>query len=386
MKGVVLIVGESFYPDNTPRANRWHYFASRLSAANWAVRVISRYQHAEKFGVGQIIEAQVRKRSLASRAAGKLFSLFIFEKEIFWAARRLISVLRNRAVLSDVTLVVGYGLPFSGIVLAVIAAKVLKKPCMIEYGDPVDINPARRSTLLERLANRWCIQSAETVIVTDENYATYMRNRYDRAIERLPPIASVLERSSEDQYAVAANALAKCSTGIRFFYAGRLYRGLRPGDAFFSALERTQLDAVLIHAGLPYESARANPRYKNIGYIERYTVLYLLYWAGVTLYFANEAAYQTPSKVVEVAYVAPVVLAIGVSRNSFEGEMLANATEVVHVQNAVGDIVKALQWTVQKGNQVERSRADFDRRLIKMRAYDAEIVASLETLIDRTRN
>ena len=383
MKKSVLIVGESFLPDNTPRANRWHFFSTELMRRDWAVRVMSRNLFGESIGIDCAIGDITRGKSfLLSRAVSKLFSLLIFEKEILWAICCMANVIRRREEFSDVALIVGYGLPFSGAVLAMAVSRLLSTPCIVEYGDPIDVNPARRATFLERLVNKWILLSADVIIVTNAAYAAYVEKEYSRPAACLPPVASIPPSVSRETFKHVMKELHKYSASATLFYAGHFYKDIRSGEEFLAALSRSKMSVEFVHAGMRHRSADDHDRYRNIGYIDKYSVLYHLYCADLALYFANQSNYQTPSKVVEVGHMATVVLAIGDDFNESERELLGNTGHVFFVQNSIKEISAALKAAVRVGSGIKKTFDGFCEKLNSMRDYNDEVFKSLENICE----
>jgi len=388
LKGSILIIGESFAPDNTPRANRWQFFSAELLKQEWTVRVVSRNLRGDSIGIEDMIHERVhRKKSFISKGALKLFSIFIFEKEILWASRRAITFLYQKKKFDEIALVIGYSLPFSGAVLALVVSKILGRSYIVEHGDPIDVNPLRRATVLEKLANKWIMRSADVVIVTNNVYAKYLKIKYNRNIEYLPPVSSIPNEVSEEIFWSVMEKSQKHSFRYTLFYAGHFYKGIRSGKEFLAALDcsqLSQLDAAFLHAGIKHKLADDLKVYHNIGYIDKSSVLYHLYCADVVLYFSNQSIYQTPSKVVEVGYMASVILAIGNSFSEFERELLGKAEYVFFVSNVKTDIVHALDVAVHVAAGIRKSIEGFSVKLEQMKVYNAHVFRSLENICKQT--
>ena len=376
---ILLVVGESFYPDNTPRANRWNYFCRALDHNGWRTRVISRHFDGDLLGMALSCPIPVQRApSLIRRVCRRVFSRLVFEYQIFWAMRRLSSFARKIDSYKEIDVVVAYGLPFSGIVLGAMLARLLGRPLVVEYGDPIDMNPALRPSLLERIANKWVMRRANRVIVTNENYAEYATQVYGRQVGYLAPVAS-LPAPSEDERQICEH-IAHLSNGLKVFYAGMFYEGIRSGAPFVEALERMKGDLMFVHAGTRYRKAGECSRYRNIGYIDQRLVPYYLYWADVVLYFSNDSAFQTPSKIIEIAHLAQVILAIGKSFSEFEKSLLSQ-TQAVYVANDPSEIEAALGKIPHILKTERKNSADFQARIRRLTEYNANVFTKLEYVL-----
>lgn len=377
-KRTILLVGESFFPDNTPRANRWHYFSSELKKRGWQIQVISRhFNNAKLDDIFNSPTVLMRNPSFFCRVFRKVFSELIFEHQILWAIRRLVLFIRTASNYKDVDLVVAYGLPFSGVVLGGVIARFLGKPLVVEYGDPWDINPARNPTALERHANKWIMNTAARVIVTNENYAEFARKFYCRQIECLLPVTSLNQSAKGGEN--LRDHLSGIGQGFKAFYAGMFYDGIRSGVPFLEAIEDINENIVFIHAGYKYNKALYCSRYNNIGYISQIDVLNYLYWADVVLYFSNESIYQTPSKITEISFIAPTIIAIGNSFSEFEREQLSRA-QTIYAKNNKSEIINSLVQFMNLKKSELRSTANFQSRIACLAEYNSSIVSKLDVL------
>ncbi len=379
-KRTILLVGESFFPDNTPRANRWQYLSSELKKRGWQIQVISRYFNNVK--LDNVFDSPVvlmKTPSFFYRVFHKIFSELIFEHQILWAVRRLLFFIRSVGNYRDVDLVVAYGLPFSGVILGAVIARFLGKPLIVEYGDPWDINPARNPTALERRANKWIMNTAARVIVTNENYAEFARKFYSRRIECLLPVTSLNQSAKGDEY--VRDHLNRLSQGFKAFYAGMFYESIRSGVPFLRAIEDINENIVFVHAGSKYNKALYCSRYYNIGYIPQINVLSYLYWADVVLYFSNESIYQTPSKITEISYIAPTIIAIGNSFTEFEMQELSRA-QTIYAKNNKSEILNALVQFMNLRKSEAKSTVNFDSRIMRLAGYNSRIVSNLDILLE----
>lgn len=377
----LLVVGESFYPDNTPRANRWYYFCSELDRNGWDIRVISRHFDGDLLNtILNCTKPVQRVPSLSRRICRRIFSMIVFEHHILWAMRRLSSFRRKIHSYKEIDIVIAYGLPFSGIVLGALIARLLGKPLVVEYGDPIDKNPALRPTLLERITNKSIMTQADQLIVTNENYAAYAAKVYGRQVECLTPVAS-LPTPSESEHKIRKN-LNSFGTNVKAFYAGMFYQGIRSGVPFIEALERTKADILFLHAGKFYSEAGDCQRYRSVGYIDQGSVLHYLYWADIVLYFSNDASFQTPSKIIEIAHIAEVVLAIGDSFSAFEREMLSR-TKVVYASNKTLEIEIALDNITSIPDNKHKTSTNFQKKIVQLVKYNTSVYAGLENIINK---
>jgi hypothetical protein len=378
---VILLVGVSFYPSNTPRANRWTYFARELDLKGWRIRVISR--EFEGYLSNQrtsSTSSDLHTPSLLSRLIRKAFSYLLFDHHIIWAVRKLLQIARRKDIYREIDIVVAYGLPLSGILLGMLIARILGRPCVVEYGDPIDKNPAHRPTLLERIANKWTITLAKQVIVTNENYAEYASQVYGRQIEFLSPVASLPTlKKSETQL---NESFANLGMSIKVFYAGMFYDGLRSGVPFIEALGHIKKEIVFVHAGTIYKKALNKNKYHNIGYLPQNIISHYLYWADVVLYFSNSSNYQTPSKVVEIAHLANVVLAIGNTFSTFESTLL-DQTMTFYVSNKASKIEEQLNNINLLSNPNPKSDFYFNEKVNRLIKYNNKVISELDSIINK---
>ena len=376
----LLVVGNSFFPNNTPRANRWNYFCHKLQCHDWRIRVVSHHFEGDLLITAINFPKPVQcVPSLGYRVCRKVFSVFIFEYEIIWALRRLLSISRKINSYKEIEIVIAYGLPLSGIILGAVLARLLGRPLVIEYGDPIDKNAARKSTLLERIANKWVMRRANRVLATNENYAKYATQVYGRKVECLLPIAPLLALNENEQQ--IRDHFARLGKNMKFFYAGTFYKNIRSGDPFIKALGCNKDEILFMHAGKACDQAAKCARYYNIGYIDQMLVPHYLYWADIVLYFSNDSDFQTPSKIVETAYLAKYVLAIGDSFSEFEKNLLKR-TQTVYVSNKSSVLEKALSNIALKAKVGSKNSADFQKKIKQINEYNAKVVAKLNHVLN----
>jgi hypothetical protein len=174
--------------------------------------------------------------------------------------------------------------------------------------------------------------------------------------------------------------LSGISEGCKAFYAGMFYDGIRSGVPLLDAIEDINENIVFVHAGSKYNKALYCSRYNNIGYIPQINVLNYLYWADVALYFSNECIYQTPSKIIEISFIAPIIIAIGNSFTEFEKEQLSRA-QTIYAKNNKSEIINSLVQFMNLKKTELRSVANFESRIVRLAEYNSSIVSKLDVLL-----